>query len=412
MRRLVVAGMMAVTAVLAAPAAAMSPGAGARDPSIVVGIIATLTGPGAIAGQDMVDGFNVALKQLGGRFANQEVRVVVADDKGSADFALQQVRRLMERERLDIVLTGTSPAALAAILRPLIAARLFVFNLDGEPESLAGAECSSWVFDIGSPVNGLYESLGIHLAAEKMQRIVLVGPDLPPLSEAETALRRTFSGAVKVLRVKPGSSLYRDEVERIAALRPDAVVSVLSGGMGVAFLRSWGESGLKSDIPLYALWRSLERPVLPALGDGALDLFSIATWSPDLDNPVNRRMQSDFDIEYGRPSTGWSARGYDAALLLDSALRATGGRTADSDALRAAIRKAEFTSVRGGFRFNVNHTPVQSYYLRKVVRDAKGRLTNEVRQVVVRDWRDRHSHGCPMHWEDEHAPPPLPAKKP
>jgi branched-chain amino acid transport system substrate-binding protein len=412
MRRLAVAAMVMMA--LGRPAEAMSPGSGARDPSIVIGIIATLTGPGAIAGQDAVDGFNVALKQLGGRFANQEVRVVVADDKGSPDTARLQVKRMMERERLDFVVTGVSPASLAAIVRPLIDARLFVLNVDNAPAALAGTECSSWVFDVGSPVAGLHEALGLHLTAEKMRRVVLVGPDLPPTADAVKALRHTFAGEISVLKAKPGASQYRDEIERISVLRPDAVVSVLSGGMGVAFLRAWNETGLKADIPLYASWRTLERPVLPALGDGAVDLLSIATWSPDLDNPVNKRMQTDFDIEHGRPSTGWSARGYDAALLLDAALRATNGRTGDVDTLRTAIRKAEFTSVRGGFRFHTNHTPVQAYYLRKVVRDARGRLTNEVRQVVIKDWRDRVTGpGCPMRWEEEPPPPPpVPAKKP
>ncbi|MBX9634239.1 MAG: ABC transporter substrate-binding protein, partial [Magnetospirillum sp.] len=112
---------------------ALPAGSGASDPSIVIGVVATLTGPGALAGQDLVDGFNLALKQLGGRFSNQEVRIVTADDKGSPDIARQQVRRLMDRERLDMVLTGVSAPSLAAIIRPLVEARLFVINLDQAP---------------------------------------------------------------------------------------------------------------------------------------------------------------------------------------------------------------------------------------------------------------------------------------
>ncbi|MBF0324379.1 MAG: ABC transporter substrate-binding protein [Alphaproteobacteria bacterium] len=408
MRRAALAVMFAVLTVATGPAAASS---GARDPSIVVGILATLTGAGAIAGQDVVDGFNVALKQVGGRFANQEVRVVVADDKGSPDVARQQVKRLLERERLDLVITAVSSASLAAALRPLIEAKLFVLNVDNAPSALAGPECSQWVFEIGAPPSTRMEVLGQYLTHERMRRVMVIGANLPPTAEMVAELQRTFQGEILLHKVKPGEARYGDQIERAASLQPDAVVSLLSGGMGTAFLRAWGETNLKKDIPAFAPWRSLERTVLPALGDGGLDVMAVATWSPDLDNPANKRMQTEFDVEYGRPSTTWSARGYDAALLLEGALKATGGRTADPDALRAALRRADFHSVRGSFRFASNHTPVQAYVLRKVARDAKGRLTNETRQVLAKDWRDRQAPSCPMRWEEEIPPPPPPAAK-
>lgn len=409
MRRAALAVLFAFLVVPADPAVA---GSGARDPSIVVGILATLTGPGAIAGQDVVDGFNVALKQVGGRFANQEVRVVVADDKGSPDVARQQVKRLLERERLDVVITAVSTASLVSVLRPLIDSKLFVLNVDNAPLALAGAECSQWVFEIGAPPSARMEVLGQYLTQERMRRVMVIGADLPPTAEMVAELQRTFAGEILLHKVKPGEARYGDQIERAASLQPDAVVSLLSGGMGTAFLRAWGETNLKKDIPAFAPWRSLERTVLPALGDGGLDLMAVATWSPDLDNPVNKRMQSEFDIEYGRPSTSWSARGYDAALLLEGALKVTGGRTADTESFRAAIRRADFHSVRGTFRFATNHTPVQNYLLRKVTRDAKGRVTNEIRQVLAKDWRDRQSPSCPMRWEEELPPPPPAVKKP
>ncbi|OAN68005.1 ABC transporter substrate-binding protein, partial [Magnetospirillum moscoviense] len=327
MRRAALAVMFAVLTVAAGQAAASS---GVRDPSIVVGILATLTGAGAIAGQDVVDGFNVALKQVGGRFANQEVRVVVADDKGSPDVARQQVKRLLERERLDMVVTAVSSASLAAALRPLIEAKLFVLNVDNAPSALAGPECSQWVFEIGAPPSTRMEVLGQYLTHERMRRVMVIGANLPPTAEMVAELQRTFSGEILLHKVKPGEARYGDQIERAASLQPDAVVSLLSGGMGTAFLRAWGETNLKKDIPAFAPWRSLERTVLPALGDGGLDVMAVATWSPDLDNPANKRMQTEFDVEYGRPSTTWSARGYDAALLLEGALKATGGRTADT----------------------------------------------------------------------------------
>jgi branched-chain amino acid transport system substrate-binding protein len=72
-------------------------------------------------------------------------------------------------------------------------------------------------------------------------------------------------------------------------------------------------------------------------------------------------------------------------MLLDSAIRRAGGLR-DKDALRTAIRAADFASVRGGFRFGVNHYPVQDFWLLKVARRADGRFQTEtVRKVLTND---------------------------
>lgn len=397
-------------ALIPTAAQALRPGSGASDPSIVIGIIATTTGAGAMAGQDLVDGFNLALKQLGGRFANQEVRLVTADDKGSPDFARQQVKRLMERERLDVVLTGVSPAALAAIVKPLTDGRLFVLDLYQAPASFAGAQCSPWLFGIGAPVEGVHEAVGQYLAAEHIRKLVLIGPDAPKTQDAIAALKRTFPGEMEVMLPRAGAAVYQAELDRIRETKPDAVYTLLSGGMGVAFVRAFGAAGLKAEMPLLAPWPLVERPMLPAMGEAALDVVSVGPWSPDLDSIPNKRLVTDFDSEYGRPATTWAAQGYDAAFLLDAALKATNGKTGDSDALRASLRRAEFVSVRGGFRFNTNHFPVLSYYVRKVVRDPKGRLTHELRGAVLKDWRDRHAPDCSLRPAEDAQP--AAAKKP
>ncbi|HSV28160.1 MAG TPA: ABC transporter substrate-binding protein, partial [Candidatus Omnitrophota bacterium] len=322
------------------------------------------------------------------------------------------VKKLMERERLDMVLTGVSPSSLAAIAPTLVEARLFVLNLDQAPADMAGAACSPWLFDLASPGDGIHEAMGQHLAAERVRRLVVIGPDTPLTDEAVAALRRTFPGEVgEVLRTKPGAAVYDAEIRRIRADKPDAVYSLLGGGAGVAFIRAWGASGLKAELPLFAPWTSVERPLLPAMGDAALDVVSIGTWSPDLDSIPSKRLTTEFEAEYGRPVTTWAAQGYDAAFLLDAALKATHGRTHDAEALRSGLRRAEFVSVRGGFRFNTNHFPVLSYYLRKVVKDSKGRLTHELRGTVLKDWRDHFAAQCPMRWVEEPPPPPV-VKKP
>ncbi|RAU20831.1 branched-chain amino acid ABC transporter substrate-binding protein [Paramagnetospirillum kuznetsovii] len=396
----------------------------AGNPTIVVGIIATLGGAGAMAGQDSVDGFTTALRQMGGRFANQEVRVVVVDDRGSPDTAIQVTRRLLEREKVDFVLTAVSQPSLAAIIKPLLDSRVFVINLDAGPPSLLGPDCNPSLFQMGVSPDAINEAAGLFFAAEKYRKLVVVGPDAPATNAAVAAIRRNWTGdIVDVLRVKGGALTFAPEVARLRELAPDAVYTVLTGGMGVAFVRDYSTAGLKSDIPLVGPWTAFERPMLPGLADHGLDILNIAPWSPDLDTPLNKRMVTDFELEYGRPATSWVAQGYDAALLLESTMKFTSGRTTDREAVRHGVRRAEFSPVQGSFRFDTNHGPSINLYLRRVIRDAKGRLTEELRTVLVKDWHGREVAQCPMRWAEDltqpggkpgsaPAQPPKPPKAP
>ncbi|OAN49865.1 branched-chain amino acid ABC transporter substrate-binding protein [Paramagnetospirillum marisnigri] len=374
----------------------------AGNPTIVVGVIATLSGPGAMVGQDSVDGFTTALKQMGGRFANQEVRLVAVDDRGSPDMAVQVTRRLLEREKVDFVLTAVSQSSMAAIIKQLLDAKIFILNLDAAPPSLLGGDCHPALFELGTPPEAINEAAGLYFATEKVRRLVVVGPDSPATQTAVAGLRRFWNeDLVEILRPRHGAIAFKEEIARIRELAPDAVYSVMTGGMGVAFVRDYATSGLKSEIPLLGAWTVFERSLLPGMGEIGLDILNVGPWSPDLETPHNKRMMTDFELEYGRPVTSWVAQGYDAALLLESAMKATSGRTSDREAVRNGLRRAEFASVRGGFRFDTNHGPSVPVYLRRVAKDAKGRLSLESRGVLIKDWHGAAVPQCPMRWTDE-----------
>lgn len=391
--------LAALFALLPAAAQALP---GTSNPTIVVAVIATLSGPGAMAGQDAVDGFAIAMRHLGGRFANQEVRVVVQDDKSSPDTALAAARKLLEREKVDFIVTAVSLPSMAAMAPVLMSSKAFILNLDAAPAGLAGAGCSPWFFQVGTPVQAVYDGIVGHLAAEKMRRIALIGTDSPATQEAAAAIRRAWPGEVtEFLRPRHGATRFTEEVHAIRRANPDAVVTLLSGGMGGAFAREYAAAGLKNDIPLVGSWVGWERPQLPAMTEAGMDVLNVAPWSPDLETPLGRRLVTDFEQEFGRPVTGWAAHGYDAGQLLEAAMRITGGRTGDREALRNALRRAEFPSVRGPFRFDPNHFPVVGVYLRRTTRDAKGRPNEELRSTLIKEWHSREAAACPMRWAEE-----------
>jgi branched-chain amino acid transport system substrate-binding protein len=115
-----------------------------------------------------------------------------------------------------------------------------------------------------------------------------------------------------------------------------------------------------------------------------------------MDNPQNLRFVRDFEAQYGYVPATYAAQSYDTAMLLDSAIRRVNGRLGDKDALRAAIRAADFRSVRGGFRFGVNHYPVQDFWLLQVAKRADGKFQTETVRKVLENDTDPWAAECRM----------------
>ena len=89
-------------------------------------------------------------------------------------------------------------------------------------------------------------------------------------------------------------------------------------------------------------------------------------------------------------------RRYDAARLIGSALKSVAGDVSQTDALRKAIRKADFDTVRGKFAFSANQHPIQDLYIREVVKDDAGAYTNKTLKAVFTDHANVYVDQCKM----------------
>ena len=60
------------------------------------------------------------------------------------------------------------------------------------------------------------------------------------------------------------------------------------------------------------------------------------------------------------------------------------------------MKKADFKSLRGAFKFNTNHYPMQDFYLVKVAKRADGKFETEIVQKVFDELRRPHAKDCEM----------------
>ncbi len=226
--------------------------------------------------------------------------------------------------------------------------------------------------------------------------MIIVVPNYQAGKDAAAGFKHKFQGEVlDEIYVPLGQLDYSAELSRIAAASPDAIFAFIPGGMGVNFVKQFRQAGLADKIKFLSAF-TVDELTLPAQQDAALGLLAGSNWAPNLDNPQNKAFVEAYVKEYNAIPATYAFQAYDAALLIDSAVRAVKGNLADKDALRAALKKADFKSLRGGFAFNNNHYPIQNFYLTKVAKRPDGKYETEIEKTVFTNYGDSYAKDCPM----------------
>jgi branched-chain amino acid transport system substrate-binding protein len=383
--------------VLAAALVLLAAAAPAAAESVKIGYMATLSGPAASLGVDILDGFKLGIRHRGDALGGLPVDLVVGDDQLKPEVGLQVANRMIEKDRVDIITGIVFSNVMMAVAKPVTDAGVFLVSANAGPSPLAGERCLPDLFTVSWQNDQTHEAMGKYLQDQGVRSLYLMAPNYQAGKDGLAGVKRFYKGEiVGEVYTKINQPDYAAELAQLRAAKPEGVFVFYPGGMGINFVKQYAQAGLKEEIPLYTTGFTIAQMVLPAMGDAAMDLLHASFWSPDLDNPVNRRFVEDFAAEYGRLPSSFAAQGYDAALLIDSAIAGVGGELADRDALRAAFRKADFASVRGPFRFNRNHFPIQNFYIRKVVKAEDGTLTTRLQGTAFTDHADAYVEKCPM----------------
>jgi branched-chain amino acid transport system substrate-binding protein len=372
-------------------------GAQAQDKDkLKIGVIATLSGPPAVLGQQLRNGFNLAVKNLDGKLGGRDVEVIVADDELKPDLAVNKVKTLTERDKVDFVVGPIFSNILAAIMKPATDNGAILISPNAGTSSFAGKECSPSFFVTSYQNDQVHAVSGKHAQDSGIKKVFLMAPNYQAGKDALAGFKAFFKGEVADEVYVPLNQLdFSAELARIAAAKPDAIFVFLPGGMGVNFVKQFRQAGLADSITFLSAF-TVDESTLPAQQDAALGFFGGANWAPDLDNPQNKAFVAAYEKEFGAVPATYAFQAYDAALLIDSAVRQVQGNVGNKDALRAAMMKADFKSLRGGFKFNTNHYPIQDFYLVKVAKRADGKFETEIVKKVFENYADPHAKDCAM----------------
>ena len=383
--------------VLAALAAGLLATAGtASAEPIRVGMLLTLSGPPAALGQQARDGFMLAMDDLGGELGGVETEVLVEDIELRPDVAQTKARALIERDAVDVVVGTIFSNMLQAIFKPVIESDRVLLSPNAGPSTFAGRNCHPHFFAVSYQNDQNHEVLGRYAEDEGMASVFLLAPNYQAGRDSLAGFKRHYTGEITdEVYVPLGHQDFSAEIARIAAADPEALFTFMPGGMGVRLVKQFRQAGLADDVTFLSAF-TVDETTLPAQGAAARGFFGGGAWAPDFDDDASRAFVAAFDERYGYIPGVYAMFGYDTAMLLDSAVAAVGGDLADTDAFAAAVAEADFTSLRGDFRFNNNHFPVQDFYLLEVEERANGRFQTTIAERVFEDYADAYHADCPM----------------
>jgi branched-chain amino acid transport system substrate-binding protein len=366
----------------------------AQEP-LKIGVVSVLTGPAAALGQQVRDGFQLAVDQNGGKLGGVPVQITVIDDELKPDVAVSKIRSFIEGGKVDFVVGPVFSNILGAIAKPVLDSGAFLISPNAGPSTMAGKGCNQNFFVTSYQNDQVHEVLGKYAQDQGYKRAYIIAPNYQAGKDSLAGFKNHFKGEIVDEVYAPLTSMdFASDLAKIASTKPDVVFAFLPGGLGVNFVKQWSQAGLQGKIPFLSAF-TVDESTLPAQQDAAVGLFGGMTWAPNMDNPQTKKFVAAYEAAYKIVPGSYAQQSYDAAMLIDSAVKAAGG-TGDKDKLRAAIKKADFTSLRGKFKFNTNGFPIQDFYLVKAAKRPDGKFQTEIVSKVFTDYADAHAKNCAL----------------
>ena len=375
-------------------AVAMS-GAGAQAP-IKIGFMAELSGPQAALGQDQYDAFMMVVEQNGGKLGGVPVQIIKEDSQLKPEVATQIVDKLIEKDKVSIITGVTFSNVFMAVHKKVTDQEVFIISSNAGPAPIAGAQCSPYSYVVSWQNDSQAEGVGKYATDKGYKRVAILAPNYQSGKDQLAGFKRFYKGEIVEEIYTPLTQPdFSAELTQVVAAKPDAVFVFYPGGLGINFVRQYKQMGLLGKIPLMSS-STTDGSTLPALKDDALGVISGTFWGPDFNNPVNKKFVEDFEKKFGRIPSQYAAQSYDAALLLDSAIAKVKGNVGDKKAFQAALKAADFKSLRGNFKFNNNGFPIQDMHVFEVAKDAKGRVSLKTIATPLKDHKDAYYTQCKL----------------
>lgn len=392
MKRLITAALAAT--MLTTPALAAE---------VKIGFVTTLSTGAAVIGNDMKNAVELAIEHMDGKMGDLDINLIFGDDGFKPETGKQVTDKLVQQDDVDFVTGYIWSHVLLASRKSVLDAGKFLISANAGPSQVAGKLCHKNFFSTSWQNDSTTMAVGEVLNQKGIKSIYIMAPNYAAGKDMVAGVERTFKGEVLGKDMtKWGADAQLDfsaELAKAKASGAEALFVFYPGAAAGAFIKQYHQAGLKDVLPLYSAFTvdGISLPKLQAANfESVLGSVFTQEWDPSLDNPANKKFVADFKAKYGTYPSFYAAQSYDAMFLIKSAVEAVNGDLSDMDGMRAAMKSANYDSVRGPYSYGVNHMPVENFYEREVVADADGVWTTRVVSTVYTDHVDPFAAECNM----------------
>jgi len=368
----------------------------AANAQLKIGHIGAMSGVLAALGADQYDGFMLRVAEGDGMLGGQKVDVVRVDAQSKPEVGLQVARELVEREDVDIVVGMTASNVINAVLPYVTKAEVPLIGTNGGPSPFAGAQCSPWFISTAFQNDGAHEAAGQEAQNRGYKNVVVIAPNYQAGKDAVAGFKRFYKGQLAD-EIYPGlgQNDFAAEITQVSAADPDAVYAFLPGAMGINFIKQYSQAGMMDKYPLLSSF-TVDDITVPAIRDAAVGSLVSAHWVSGATNPQSQKFIKSFQAKYQRTPSNYALQGYDAASIIDEAIKASPAAAKDGKALMQAMRALKLDSPRGEVTFERNGFPIQDYSIWKVVSKGDGKVGFEHQSVVLKAHHDAYASQCPL----------------
>lgn len=382
------AGLLAGTALIATSAMA---------DTVKVGVIASFSGPYATWGVQFRNAMDLYLEQHPQTAEGHEIELLYRDVGGNEPTRARQLaQELVVRDGAQYLIGLEFTPTMLATAEIATEAQVPVINLNSGTSSMTRA--SEFFTRLGFTQWQVGALSGRYAVEDGNQKIVIVAADYAPGVDAVESFRHGVTEAggeiVEEILVPMGTTDFSSYLLRAQNAGADATLMFMPvGPMSVGFMRGYVDRGLMAaGLDLYVGAETQEID-LPALGDGAVGIKSVFTYSPYQDNPENVAFVDALLAKYGPeglPNLAALAA-WDGMGMIAHMIDATDAQ-ADGPAAMESIRGMEIASPRGPITIDAETRDIiQNVYLRVVEQREDGVLYNRtlaVQEAVVDPWKE------------------------
>jgi len=356
--------------VLAAAALLTCAGAAqAQGGKIKVGFMLPYTGTYAALGNAIENGFRLYVDEKGGKLGGSEIEFVKVDDESDPSKASDNVNKLIQREKVDVIVGTVHSGVAMAMARAAKASNTLLLVPNAGADAVTGPMCGQNIFRSSFSNWQPAYAMGEVVAKKGHKTAITITWKYAAGEESVNGFKEAFEkngGKVTEMLYVPFPNVeFQALLTQIAAAKPDAVYTFFAGGGAVKFVKDYAAAGLKNSIPLYGAG-FLTDGTLEAQGDAAVGLETTLHYADGLNTARDNAFRTAYAKNFKLQPDVYAVQGYDAAQMLAIGLAAVKGDVSKKAEFAAALTKAKIDSPRGPFTISKAHNPVQDIYLRKV----------------------------------------------